>query len=491
MYLRKTDPRGRPLNFAIRSFKALSIKTRLTILFTLSGLGALIFASGFLYYALLSNVIRDDNKFLADETFRLTEALTKWDITTIKDEFIRNKFLNSPGFGSIIFGFRVMDKNSSVLLQTLGIQDTVPISAFPAPEKSLAKHKRGPTWKSNNGRTYLLLSTWSKAPMSSQRKVVLQTALDVTDDYRMMMRYAEEIVIVFTLAFPVLMLLGTAVARRGLRPLEEITDKVRSISATHLHERICSGVWPKELTGMAGAFDGMLDRLEDSFSRLSQFAADLAHEIRTPINNLMGEAEVVLTGQGAPDAYREVIESAIQEYSRLFSLIESLLFLARSENPGTRIERSLFDVSTELEKVSDYYEAMAEELGVTLTYSGSGFVAADPILFRRALNNLVSNALRHTSAGGKVEISAARIDDKFLEIIVSDTGSGISREHLPYVFNRFYRAGEGDAADHLQGAGLGLFIVKSIMDLHGGQVDVQSEPGKGTKMILRFPLTRE
>lgn len=490
MSLRQTDSGG-PFSFAIHFFKALSIKTRLTILFTLSGLGALIFASGFLYYALLGNVIRDDNKFLADETFRLTEALTKWDITTIKDEFIRNKFLNSPGFGSIIFGFRVMDENRDVLLHTQGIPGAVPVSAFPLPERSLAEHERGLAWKSNNGRTYLLLSTWSKAPMSSQKKVILQAALEVTDDYRMMVKYAEEIAIVFILAFPVLMFLGTAVARGGLRPLEEITDKVRSTSATHLHERISAGMWPRELAGMAGAFDEMLDRLEDSFSRLSQFAADLAHEIRTPINNLMGEAEVVLTGRATPDAYREVIESAIQEYHRLFSLIDSLLFLARSENPETRIERSLFDVSEELEKVSDYYEAMAEELGVTLTYSGSGSVAADPVLFRRALNNLVSNALRHTPAGGKVEISAARIDDEFLEIIVSDTGSGISREHLPHVFNRFYRAGERDLDDHLEGAGLGLFIVKSIMDLHGGQVDVQSEPGKGAQMILRFPLPRE
>jgi two-component system heavy metal sensor histidine kinase CusS len=278
---------------------------------------------------------------------------------------------------------------------------------------------------------------------------------------------------------------GMAVARQGMRPLEEIAGAAKRITATHLHERVGETKWPEELGTLASAFDEMLNRLEDSFHRLSQFSADLAHELRTPINNLMGEAEVALSRSRTAEEYREVIASSLEEYGKLSSLIDTLLFLSRAENPETQIVKSPLDARREMEAVREFHEAVAEEQGVTVTCEGYGTIYADSILLRRAVSNLLSNALQYTPRGGEVVLSAEPQEDRSVKIRVSDTGTGIAPEHLPRIFDRFYRA-DPSRSRYPQGMGLGLSIVRSIVDLHRGDVSIQSDPG-GTIVTLLFP----
>ncbi len=239
------------------------------------------------------------------------------------------------------------------------------------------------------------------------------------------------------------------------------------------------------VTYTLSALKGALDRLKDSHARISQFSADLAHELRTPINNLRGEAEVALSRSRTADEYREVLESSLEEYARLSRMIDSLLFLARAESPETQIERKWFGAREEIAGVRDFLDAIAEEQGVEVTCHGNELLNADPMLFRRAVSNLLTNALQHTPRGGKVCISVKKLSDASVEVSVSDTGFGIPPEHLPRIFDRFYRVNH--ARSQPKGMGLGLSIVKSIMDLHGGSVTIQSERGAGTIASLRFP----
>jgi two-component system heavy metal sensor histidine kinase CusS len=235
----------------------------------------------------------------------------------------------------------------------------------------------------------------------------------------------------------------------------------------------------------------MLDRLEDSFRRLSQFSADIAREFRTPINNLRGEAEVALTRARSVDEYREALVSCLEESVRLSDLISDLLFLARAEKPAMNLRREDVHIRQELAKLCEYHEAAAADAGIELSVDcieGLTF-PLDRSLLQRAIGNLVANAFAHTPAGGKVVLSSSATNDR-LRIEVSETGIGIPPEDLPRVFDRFYRV---DSSRFSNGAnvGLGLAIVKGIAVLHRGWTEVESELGRGTRITLVLPRVEE
>ena len=282
-------------------------------------------------------------------------------------------------------------------------------------------------------------------------------------------------------------LIAIVVTRRGLRPLREMTESLRRIGPDQLKQRIGSTGWPRELQPLAIAFDQMLKRLDDSFTRLSQFSADLAHELRTPIANMLGEAQVALTRDRTAADYRETIESTVAECERLSRIVDNLLFVARVDAAREPIARKQFDARADVEKIAAFYQTVADDHHVTITCSGNGQIYADPDLFERAVGNLLDNALRFTPENGSIQIALSKHEADF-EVAVSDTGCGIAPEHLPRVFDRFYRAESSRGSD---GAGLGLALVKSIVDLHGGTATIQSKPARGTTVTLIFPAPRK
>jgi len=232
----------------------------------------------------------------------------------------------------------------------------------------------------------------------------------------------------------------------------------------------------------------MLERLEESFERISRFTADIAHDLRTPVNNIRGEAEVALARPRTVDEYRDVLESSLEEAIRLSELIGDLLFLARSESPLTELHRENVNIGELLTTVRDYYEASATEAGISLAvFDGIEPVNAglDRSLMLRAVSNLVSNAIAHTPPGGTVSLAAAN-EDATIRIEVSDTGVGIPAEALPRVFDRFFRV-DPSRSKTSGGTGLGLAIVQSILTLHGGSVEITSQLGHGTRVTLRMP----
>jgi two-component system heavy metal sensor histidine kinase CusS len=315
----------------------------------------------------------------------------------------------------------------------------------------------------------------------------IQIAIDISQEQDLLARYRLWFWVILAATSVLFPLVGYRIARHGIRPVEEIAATARRITSTNLRERIDAGGYPSELASLAATFNDMLDRLEDSFERISRFSADIAHDLRTPVNNIRGEAEVALARARTVDEYRELIESTLEEAVRLSDLIGDLLFLARSERPLTELHRERVDVGALLNTVKDYYEAVTTDGGISLVASQCDEPVTadlDRSLMLRAVSNLVSNAIAHTPKGGSVTLSATAADAE-IRIEVSDTGTGIPIEALPRVFDRFFRVDPARSRTS-GGTGLGLAIVQSIMTLHGGTAEIASRPGRGTVVTLRF-----
>jgi two-component system, OmpR family, heavy metal sensor histidine kinase CusS len=329
-----------------------------------------------------------------------------------------------------------------------------------------------------------LLATTVPVAVGPGESWIIEGALDVTPSGKIISTYWTRLCVLLVIAIAIASVLGWLLARRGLAPLRRIGDSIERISAAQLGERIGTQPWPAELQSLAQSFDAMLARLEASFEQLSRFSADLAHEFRTPVNNLVAAASVTLA-RGRSDAeYQDTLAVVVEEGERLTRMISSMLFLARADNAKQAFQKDAHSTGNEFAKLREFFEALAEQRGVKIACEGDVRVHADPVLLRRALSNLIANALQHTPAGGEVRLEAAEMAQG-VRISVIDTGEGIEARHLPHLFTRFYRADASRTSS--ERSGLGLAVVKSIVELHGGTVRIESEPGKGTRATMVFP----
>ena len=280
--------------------------------------------------------------------------------------------------------------------------------------------------------------------------------------------------------------LGWAVSLRGLRPVRRLAARAAAIDVQHLHLRLDSAAQVHELQQLGDAFNQMLARLEDGFGRLSRFSEDLAHEMRTPLNNLMGQTELALRKPRGVEDYQTLLGSNLEEYQRLARMIDNMLFLARAERPDALLQREAIDLHALVAQLCDYFEGMAEERGITLVNAAHGTLHAEPQLLRRALANLLANALRYGAADSPVQIDCTlqTPSNEVIDISVSNQGAPIAAEHLPRLFDRFYRCDPARAQPGDSG-GLGLAIVRSILQMHGGAVRVESG-ASGTHFVLIF-----
>ena len=463
----------------------------LTVFYTLSASAILFLASAFLYYVMDSASEAEDRQSLADqvEILRLTLRESPDDPEALKRE------VQTEGAARRFAKYyaRVLTADGRVVIQTTDMDRLAPPGAFPPAVEVSRVPREGRLWKtpkgvrprnSPEGKYFLVMSAWAEVGAPPKDRWLLQLALDVTQDEKVLAKYRQMLVLALGIGICCSAAAGMLIVRKGLRPLQEITQTARRITASQLHERIDPALWPGDLSELATAFDQMLARLEASFIRLSQFSADLAHEFRTPITSLRTQAEWALTRDRSPDECRQALEASLEEYERLSRMVDSLLFLARAENAETVLQRAPFSAAAETQAVIDLFAAAVEDKGVSLENQGDACLKGDAGLFRRALSNLMDNSLRHTSAGGRITISIRELERAGAEVQVEDTGCGIAAEHLPKLFDRFYRV---DPSRHQPGAGLGLSLVKSIVELHRGTVLLQSEPGKGTSVVLKFP----
>jgi two-component system heavy metal sensor histidine kinase CusS len=452
--------------------KPRSIASQLILLFTLAAALLLACGLGVFYWVVVRHAFAEDNAVLADKVDALqTSFEQRGGLEAVAAE------INTAGSRKRApFLVRVLDPAGTPIGQTTGMETLLPANIFPPVARQIA----APIEHRVAGKLFALTT---RRALAGGQQFAIQVAQDRSSDEQVERKFGILVLVVLSGSILASILIAIPVTRRGLRPLEQMKRSLERIGPTHLNERVASANWPRELHPMAIAFDEMLKRLDDSFTRLSQFSADLAHELRTPIANMLGEAQVALSRDRSSAEYRETIESTIGECERLSGIVDNLLFVARADAAREPVARKQFDARAAVEKIAAFYETIAEEHHVAISCTGQGQISADPALFDRALGNLVDNALRFTPENGSIQIALAEHATDF-EVAVSDNGSGIAPEHVPRVFDRFYRAESSRGSD---GAGLGLALVKSIVDLHGGTARIHSEIGRGTTVRLTFP----
>ena len=457
-----------------------SIATRITVYAVAATCAMLIAVIAISHWQFSHGLTRDRLLYLGDELNELRAAVRERGVGAQEDIHAE-----SAAHGLLPYYVRLVDENGRLLAASPDMPDALHAITFPAPIAT-TDILGSPTPSSlPDGRSLLLLAAKVETPDDGPQWV-LQIALDVTYDGVLLRNYRRILIVVSLAGLVVFAAVAAWIVRYNLRPLLTITRMARRITAQRLDERLAPSGWPRDLAVLALAFDGMLDRLEESVSRLQQFSADLAHELRTPIQNLMLETEVTLARVRTQAEYQEALSHGLDELRRLAYMVDDLLFLARAESPQQELSRQALDGIEALRKAWDFFDAAAEEKGVDVAYRGSGTVAAEPQLLHRVLTNLLSNALRYTPAGGAITLAAESDAAGGCALSVSDTGCGIAPEHLSRLFDRFYQV-DPDRPRSLEGMGLGLSIVRSIMDLHGGRVEVRSTPPRGSTFTLYFP----
>jgi len=457
-----------------------SLAARMTLWYALSAFSLVLAASLFLYGALSHSLEHKDDLQLSQKLEILTAYMKK----NPGDQEDLQKFVGVLPFWyrTVSFCTRILD-GDRVLTETPGMSQTLPVDLF----KQESLNNPSSTVHSQEGEPFRVFVAQVPWEGFIHPTVTVQMAMDIGSDEIILGKFRKKILKVMGFSFVACALAGYWIARRGIRPVRKMADTAAQINSSTLYERLDRSGLPSELSDLAATFNDMLDRLEDSFARLSRFSSDIAHELRTPIQNLRGEAEVALSKERKPEEYRDLLGSFLEEYQRLSNLIDRLLFLARADNPQTQIQREELDLKKELGLLLDYYGPSAGESGIALQVQAQEGLRAnlDRSLFQRAVGNLVENALKHTAAGGSILLRTFNGDGQ-VHVEVADTGSGIPADQIPRVFDRFYRV-DPSRTPSSGGAGLGLSIVKSIMDLHSGSVEIQSHVGKGTEVRLLFP----
>lgn len=299
-------------------------------------------------------------------------------------------------------------------------------------------------------------------------------------DFKRIQRWA--VLVVMCLAI----LVAWVAVRWGHIPIRKANEKIRAITSSRLHVRLDPGDVPIELEETIASFNAMLGRIEDGYARLSNVSADIAHELRTPVTNLTTQTEIAVGQARSAEEYREILYSNLEELGRLNRMINDMLFLAQTENAPENIRVEELDVAETVQALFEYFDAWVEECGVSLQLLGtSSRIHADKAMLRRALSNLLSNAIRYTPSGKEVKVHIDQ-DREVTRVCVENQGPKIDPKDLSHLFSRFYRA-DPSRQRKGDGAGLGLAIVKTIVNAHGGQVYAESDD-HSTRFYMMFPL---
>ena len=350
------------------------------------------------------------------------------------------------------------------------------------PDAQIREFAQGPTGVRDvqlPGQAYPLKVLSRQFPAKEQRPALRFLIAIDTETFRQTQHHL--LVALISLAILGVLLasaLGYWVAKIGLRPLITLSEEAQKLTPPRLSGRLSLSPLPPELEQLVCAFNSTLDRVEQAYTRLESFNADVAHELRSPLTNLIGQTQVALTRGRSAEHYFEVLQSNLEELERLRSIINDMLFLASADQGSKASKLTRASLADEVATTLDYLEFILEDAQVVVQVSGDAQVNIETAHLRRALINLLNNAVQHTQAGQRIDVLIERTPER-ATISISNPGQPIADEHLPRLFERFYRV---DAARHNSGAnhGLGLAIVKAIAQMHGGEVFVRSREGHNT-----------
>lgn len=464
-----------------------SFKSRLVLGVTLLTAAVSAFVGVWAYQSASDALASDMDRLLRDRAYALSKSVTPMNLRL---QPWMESLLETDKLGLLV---QVLDAEGKVLSRSANLAADLPLttSARAAAETNLTGFTETvpgidgpirlatvPVTNYRNGENQILAYAQAALPESARGKRLRGLAMGLAG--------------AGLAAVVAAWLLSQILARTWLRTVDAAVDSARRIGAGEtLRERLFVPKDENEVSRLARAFNELLDRLESAHANQQRFLADASHELRTPLTVLRGEIEVALRRERPAEEYREVLESSREEIERLARLTENLLSLARSDAGEAVGAAEPVDLAEVARKVVDSLanRAAGKRIGLSFEAAGSVVVPGDPHALERVVLNLVENAIRYTPAGETV-IVTAKANAHEAVLSVSDTGPGIAPEHLPHLFERFYRVDKARAREH-GGAGLGLSIVEALISAHGGRVAVASELGKGTVFTVVLPLVAE
>lgn len=455
----------------------LSLTMRLTILFSLCsavvllGLGVLIGLAMDRHFATEDYLVLGDNIALIEKIARETPAERL-------PERLKEMVDHHPGFVAL-----VQTAQGRNLYATQGFDFGVSFEASPGP----SARENTFVWQ-HGEQEYRGMRAQVSAADSRIAPLKVIVGMDTEIHAHFMHAFRQSLAFYTALAVVASGIFGWWAARRGLAPLHMMASRARGVTANKLDARMPVEAVPVEMADLAATLNAMLERLQDDFRRLSEFSSDLAHELRTPITNLMTQTHVVLSQPRDAAKYREVLASNAEELQRLGRMVSDMLYLAKMEHGITLPNEEAINVADEVHALFEFYEALAEDKGVNLQLHGHARITGDRLMLRRALSNLLSNALRYTPPGKTIRVDA-REQGGTTTVVVENEGDEISAELLPSLFDRFFRADKSRARADSDSVGLGLSITQAIMVAHGGRISAESSGGT-TRFILTFPRQR-
>lgn len=317
----------------------------------------------------------------------------------------------------------------------------------------------------------------------------LQVGMNLTRIGKTLSNFRKNIILTLPVFFILSIVGGFVLARYNLRPISQMTKAASRITALNLDERLPMRETEDELDNLAQTFNCMIERIKQAYQKISQFSFDAAHELRTPITSLIGEIESALSHESSLERCRSVLKSNLEELSRLQHLVNSLLFLAQDVALGQKKNKEKLELNIIARDICELFEPVAKEKKINFTSD----ITSDPVCLQgekwrmeQVISNLIDNAIRYNRPNGNLAVSL-RKNKCYAEIIVKDTGIGISDEDKTKVFDRFYR-GEPSRSRHSGGFGLGLSIVKSIVESYSGTISVNSRLGEGSTFTVQLPI---
>lgn len=457
--------------------RPVSLKLRLAVLVSVLGLAQAAAVVGFSYITFEQEQSAQSRFVLRDKALQARHLLDGMqDAAAVKD--------NAFKLIELVTGH-------AELHLAVASSDTGEVYVAFSPEAAESLRRlRGDTWDTNafltwrfKGATMLSLAAAGATRNGRAYEVVLTT--DRSGDLRLLRGLLLTALTAAPFALALVFLAAMAVVGVGLKPLQRFKQSVGRVSAQTLTERLDTSQYSTELKDLGEAFNLMLNRLHDSVTRLSEFSADLAHEMRTPLATVLGRTQVTLSQTRTPDELIGVLENNIEELQRLSRLVADMLFLAQVDYAENALDLRPVSLEDEAARVANFLDLVAQERDVSIVVGGQGGVIADQSLTQRAITNLLTNAIRHCTAGSTVHVNVSvQGDGACVEVV--NQGTAIPDQHLGRLFDRFYRVDSARVRDE-GGTGLGLAIVRAIMALHGGMAGASTTAAGDIRFWLHFP----
>ncbi len=462
-----------------------SIRSRLTALYVLLLGVVLILFSVFLYFYLSNRLYEGiDHSLLVSARVMAKTALMRSDevpFPGLEDFF--NQFLESGDPNKF---YRIYDGSGTVDSKSKNLD----ASQFPLTQDAYTNALKGE-------KTYETSYIADSHPIRVINMPVLRdgklvNVIQVGTSLQAVKETLKNLQIFLFTAVPAVLVLTTVLgrfmARRALRPVAQIIQTAKEIaSGVDLSKRIADPNVKDEIGQLALTLNSMMDRLESSFTQMRQFSSDASHELRTPLTVLKGQSELVLSKERNPEEYQDVLSSNLEEIYYMSKVLDDLFVLSRSDEKQIRLECRDVSLGALIEEVCRHAEVMAsgKNIKITITSLEPVHINGDAVKLRQMIWNLLHNGIKYTPSGGEVMITLEE-QEEYACLTIQDTGIGIPEEHLPLVFNRFYRVDKARTRKE-GGSGLGLSICKYIVEAHQGEIEVESASGKGSKFKIRLP----